>query len=350
MKRLFSYLGVALAAALIIAAPASAATSSSGLSITPRKNLNIQPGGSVTDKLTIGNLDHSQDLNITLRVIDFTFTDQTGTPKLMLADNAPMTTWSLKPFLTLPKTLIVPAGQSRTINYTVKIPKNQGAGSYYSAIQYAATGSNGGNVSLSASGVTLVFVSVPGIVNEQMDLKKLGAYQTNPDGANGKFVYIATSKPEQVGFALLNSGNVAEAPAGSIFLKPMFGKKTISIDNLNPNSSLALLGQTRLFLACIQSETQQVKFNGTLTPSTKCKQPSLTPGRYTVSLDAFYGQNGNKTHEITKTASFWYLPWWFIITVLVIIALIGYGIWRLVRKVRTAVNGPTGRRQVQRRR
>jgi hypothetical protein len=358
MKRLLSYLAATLVVVSILASPMSAlaatapapstpTNSSSGLSITPRRNLNVRPGGGVTDKLTIGNLNGSQDLNITLRVIDFSFLNESGTPKLMLADNAPQTTWSLRPFATLPKSILVPAGKSRTFNYSINIPKNQGAGSYYSAIQYVATGANGGNVSLSASGVTLVFVSVPGTVTEQMDLKKLGAYQS---GDGGKFVYIATTKPQQIGFSLKNSGNVAESPVGTITLKGMFGSKTKTIEDLNPNSNLALIGQTRLFTACIETKTEKVQFNGTATSLNKCKAPSLIPGRYTVKLNAFYGQNGNPTHEITKTAHFWYLPFWFLAAVLAVILLIAYAVWKIKRKLNRATSGSGFRRGVQPRR
>jgi hypothetical protein len=172
MKRLLSYLGIMLAAITLVGqtVPAQAATTSSGLSIPPRKNLNVPPGGSVTDKLTITNLDPQKELRLDVKAIDFTFMDESGTPKLFVADNAPQTEWSLKPFVTLPKNIVIPGGKTKTVEYTVKIPKGQGAGSYYSAFRYAASGSEGGQVNLSATGVTLAFVSVPGVVNDDLEL------------------------------------------------------------------------------------------------------------------------------------------------------------------------------------
>jgi len=345
MKRFSNYLGAALAilflavSTLAPALPAAAVGSSSGLSITPRKNYLIDPGKSVTDKLTIGNLDPKNDLNVTLRMIDFTFTDQSGTPKLFLAANAPTTPWSLKPFTTLPKSVVVPAGQTKTVTYSIALPKNQGAGSYYSAIMYQASGANGGNVALNASGVTLAFVSVPGIVKENMTLQKLGAYNSDDNGATGSFVYIDTNEqPKMIAFALKNEGNVFESPAGSIIVKDMFGHQIANITT-NANSSLALLGQTRLFTSCIKTVQQKIELEGGTSKDTKCVDPGLKPGLYTASLDVFYGQNGNQTHEITATAHFWYLPWWFIITVLVILALLAWGIWRLQRKIKAVVKG-----------
>lgn len=347
MKRFSSFLSAALLTLVVLlgALPASAATSngqSSGLSIQPRKDYTIKPGDSITDKLTIGNLDDSSALNISLRMIDFTFTDQSGTPKLFLAQNAPQTSWSLKPFTTLPKNVQVSPGGSKTVQFSIKIPKNQGAGSYYSAIMYQASGANGGNVALNASGVTLVFVSVPGVVHENLTLQKYGAYTSDNGGVTGSFTYIATNaQPQQLAFALKNQGNVAESPAGSIVVKDMFGHTVSTIDSVNPNSSLALIGQDRLFQTCIKSLQEKIKLEGGTTKSTACTDPGLKPGKYTAQLDLFYGQNGNQTREITATATFWILPWWFIILCLIIVLLIAYGIWRLKRKLQTVVKGTT---------
>jgi hypothetical protein len=354
MRRHFAWIGTALAVLLMMAnltAPALAATAgaSSGLSITPRKDLHIDQGATVTDKLTIGNLSASDDLNVTLKPIDFTFLDNSGTPKLDLADNAPQTPWSIKPFIKLPASVVVPAGQTKQVTYTVTIPKGQGAGSYYSAIEYAATGANGGNVNLNASGVTLVFVTLPGIATENMSLQKFGAYQPDPTGTSGKFIYIAMSKaPEQLAYTLKNTGNIAEAPTGSITINNIFGKQVVEIANLNVHSQLALIGQTRLFNTCIKDNQTDVNFAGATTKTITCVDPHLLPGRYTAHLDAFYGQNGNTTHEITATATFWYLPAWFLIAVLVIILLIAGGIWWIVRKFQGKSSRGRGSRQFRR--
>lgn len=345
MKRISAILSAALLLAILVcgAIPGSvsAETSSSGLNITPRKNLNVEPGKTVTDKLTIGNLNKNADLNITLKVIDFTFMNETGTPKLMLAKDAPQTVWSLKPFLKLPSSVIVPAGQSKTFEYSITIPAGQGAGSYYSAIQYATGSSSGGEVSLSASGVSLMFVSVPGIVKEDMTLKKFGAYAKEKDKITGKYVFIATKKPQEMAFTLENKGNVAEAPVGSMTVNYMFGGKQWVIDDVNPSSSLALRGQTRLFTSCFENDERQTELGGTVTKAKVCKSPNLWPGRYTATLGAFYGQNGNSSHQIDGKATFWYLPIWFIAAVLAVLALIVILVTIIVRKIRRAVNGPS---------
>ena len=356
MKRFVKFFGVALAALTVVmsgVAPVSAQGSlnqgndgSSGLSITPKKNYVLEPGKSVTDKLSITNLDRQHDLLVTMRPVDFTFMDDTGSPKLILAQDAEPTTWSLKPFMNLPQTVTIPKGGSKTVDMKISVPVGQGAGSYYSAIVYTASGTNGGNVSINASGVTLAFLNIPGVVNEKMSIQKFGAFTFDKSGNTGKYVFIAADKaPDSLSYALKNEGNVAENPSGSIILKNMFGKTVKTFDNANPRGSLALIGQTRRFDACINPSQKKIELENQATAvrDTSCNPPSLMPGRYTASLDVFYGQNGNPTHEITAVASFWYLPLWFIIAVIVAILIIAYIIWRIVRKIKGSDARPSFR-------
>ena len=329
---------VVIAAAYALPALPASAISSAALSIVPKKNYTIEPGKSVKDKLVVRNLDAKEPLVLNLRVVDFTFTDDGGTPKLMLAENAPQTTWSLKPFMSVPQNVTIPPKSSKTLDMSVSIPAGHGAGSYYSAIVYSSGASDAGNVGLSASGVTLVFTSIPGKVKEDLNLEKLGAYNLAKNGKKAGYVFFATEKPESIAYTLKNDGNVTESPVGSITIKGLFGKEQ-TINDINPNKSLALIGQTRTFTSCIKLKSENVKFNNSETRSTECTTPSLLPGPYTVTLDAFYGQNGNRTQEIIKTATFWYTPWWFILIVTILLLILAFIIWRVVRIVRQKMYG-----------
>jgi hypothetical protein len=349
MNRLRAYVVGALSALLLVSSVfpgvTNAASNSSGitggsasLSIDPRKNYVMDPGQTITDKLTINNLDNGNPLYLTLHLRDFTFSGETGIPKIFLADNAPQTAWSLKPFMSLPKNVFtIPAGGSKTIPYTITIPKSQGGGSYYSAIQYSSgSGSTGQgqNVGLSASGITLAFVNVSGKVNEHLELKKLGAFMPDPSGTTGKYVFLTTKQPKQISYSLENTGNVAEAPAGSITVKNMFGHVVASIDNANPHSLLALRGQTRRFDACLVTKQEAVKFvSGSQQTTDICEKVKLWPGRYSVSLATYYGFNGNVTQEVSGNASFWYLPWWFLLLIAAVIAFVIYKYLQIKRKL-----------------
>jgi len=345
MKRFKS---IALAAFFVLAAvvsvlpaqPVGAVDGSASLSIVPKKTYTVEPGKTISDNLTIRNLDAGAPLTLNLRVVDFTFSDDGGTPKLMLAEDAPQTTWSMRPFLTLPETVTIPPSGTKSINLSVGIPKSQGAGSYYSAIVYSTGAADGGNVGLSASGVTLIFTSIPGKVNESLNLKKFGAYNLTAQGNNIKAGYVSVSatKPWAIAYTLENKGNVTESPIGTITLKHMFGNEQVIAD-VNPNKSLALIGQTRTFTACIKLKTEALQVGEGTTQSTECTNPTLWPGRYTASLDVFYGQNGNNTEEIVKTTAFWYLPWWFVISFIVLLLIVALAVWRLVVVIRSKFFG-----------
>lgn len=343
MKRFNSILvavcAVLIATAYVLPALPVAAASSASLSIVPKKNYTIEAGKSIDDRLTIRNLDAKESLVLNLRVVDFTFTDDGGTPKLMLDEDAPQTAWSLKSFLTVPKTVTIAPKSSQTVDMSVAIPTNQGAGSFYSAIVYSSGASDAGNVGLSASGVTLVFASVPGEVNENLTLEKFGAYSQATNDKKADYVFMTMKKPQEMAFTLKNAGNVTEAPVGSITIKNMFGKEQV-ISDVNPNASLALIGQTRTFTTCIKTQAQSVDFNGTKSEAKTCVEPSLWPGYYSASLSLFYGQNGNNTQEVAGKASFWYLPMWFLIVLVIAIAAIAYGVWRVVHSVRAKLYGP----------
>ncbi len=355
MKRFTSIVSAAfavvIAAAYTIAIPVQpvSAQSSAALSIAPKKNYVIEPGKSVKDKLTIRNLDNSSPLQLTLRVVDFTFTDDGGTPKLFLAEDAPQTTWSLKPFMTVPKSVTIPKNGSKTLDMSVAIPAGHGAGSYYSAIIYSTGAPDGGNVGLAASGVTLVFTNIPGKVNEDLKLEKFGAYREATANNPASYLFLTTDEPQKIAYTLKNSGNVTEAPAGSITLNGWFGSP-ITINNVNPNGSLALIGQSRTYTACIKLKDAEVDFNGQKTKSTACDSPGLFPGYYSAKLDLFYGQNGNRTQEIIGSAGFWYLPWWFIILVIVVLAILAFVIWRVYGWVRVKLYGPQYKKRSSRRR
>ena len=331
---LLSLCAVTIGVSTLFTPATVSAQGSAALSITPKKTYTVEPGKTVNDTLVISNQDREQSLNLTLSVVDFTYTDDSGAPKLMLAENAPQTTWSLKPFLKIPKTVVIEPKSTKTVDMSVSIPAGHGAGSYYSAIMYSSGGSEGGNLGLNASGVTLAFVNIPGDVKENLKLEKLGAYKSAKNNTGGNYAWIHTEKPERIAYTLKNEGNVTESPVGTITLKPLIGKE-ITIQNINTNSSLALIGQKRTFVTCIKQKGSIADFNGSRAEAAACTTPDLWPGYYRINMTAYYGQNGNQTHDLIGHGGFWYLPWWFIAVVIAVLAFIGYHVWKIVRFVRS---------------
>jgi hypothetical protein len=323
--------------ALVATAASTSAQSSNGLGVSPRKDYTVQPGQTVSDTLYISNLSLRQDLLVNIRLVDFSAQDETGAPALHLEDNAPNTPWSLKPFAKVQKSVRIAAGKSANVPISVTMPAGQGAGSYYSAIEYTAQNpETKERVTISASTASLVFVTVPGQTKEQLALKQFGAYETKTDGITGAFkgAFFGAS-PKEFAYRLENGGNVAERPSGSLIVKDIFGRTVKEIEDANPKKQLVLIGQTRRIQLCMKSSVLESKApSGQNEKQNACDSPGLWPGRYTAEVALYYGLNGNSTQEIRATATFWYLPWWSIVLLVVIILIIVGLIW-LIRRAFT---------------
>lgn len=315
---------------------------SNALAIQPRKDFNLKAGESVNDTLTVTNRNTEQPLNLELKIIDFQAQNETGTP-LLMRNAAERTAWSLKNYIEMPQQVTINPGETTRIPITISIPAGVGAGSYYSAIEYAATApASDSQVNIAASGVSLIFVNVPGQAKQQLTFLQFGAFVPNPSGQDGSFKGLFFGeRPKAMAYRLRNDGNVAEQPNAAIVIKNFSGKEVYTITNANPKGQLALRGQVRRFDACINPEnTTQTTETGSDINAIVCGDTEkLSPGRYTAELTILYtdSSSGNETREITAKATFWYLPWWFVAIIVVAIAIVvgfAFYIWRRIQDIR----------------
>jgi hypothetical protein len=127
---------------------------------------------------------------------------------------------------------------------------------------------------------------------------------------------------------------VAESPEGSIVVHDTFGRQVALIKHANPKQQLALRDSTRRFETCLKPQKQSSSASSNQQKSQAlCQSPHLWPGRYTAKMAVFYGLSGNATQQIDAKATFWYLPWWFLLAVLIVIILIVLLVMSIVRKV-----------------
>ena len=331
---------MAIVGLLVASVPGQAgAAASNSLGVNPRRNYTIKSGDRVDDTLYVSNLSKTDDLSITIKPIDFGAKDETGSPSLLLKQTAP-TRWSLKPYLTIASTVTIAAGKSASVPFSIVIPSKVGAGSYYSAVQYSTNSQDakGSNVNLISSSATLLFVRVPGEATDILRLKQFGPFTPYASGTDGSFgSYYGGAAPKYLAFRLSNDGNVAEEPSGSVILKNIFGKQTKIFEKANPANSLVLIGQTRRFDLCLNQDlsSHADAATGRNVDTIKCNQPSLTPGHYTARLALVYGDNGSSSHELGAVSSFWYLPLWFVVIVIVgFVVLLALGLL-ITRKLKS---------------
>lgn len=347
MKRFFrSLMTLMVLLGLTVTNLGQLAAQSNAMAITPRKDYTLKPGESVSDTLSITNRDNARPLNLKLTILDFEAEDETGTP-LLLEANSAKTAWSLRDYITMPEQVVIPPGETMRVPISLEIPAGLGAGSYYSAIEYAAVNSLvEGRTNISASSITLMFVKIPGQARQQLNFLQFGAFQPDKTSAGGSFAGLFFGeKPLQMAYRLKNDGNIAEQPIASIIIKDFSGKEIYMIEDANPRDQIALRGQTRRFDTCIVTETvAQTSDAGNEFNAVVCGDTEFKPGRYTAELSVIYGENGNQTQEIRAKTTFWYLPWWFLGLVAVVLALIAGFILYVVRRVKNYRGRRTRRR------
>jgi hypothetical protein len=338
MKK-FSHVVLAVAMSVLFLMPAHAKAASNSLGVNPRRDYTIKAGEKIQDILNVTNLHKTEDLTVSIKVVDFKAADQTGTPNLLLKQTEP-TRWSLKPYLTIASSYKIPAGKSADVPFTINIPSNVGAGSFYSAIHYSVTGGDenaaGSNLSLAGSSVSLLFVRVPGEARSSLLLKEFGAFYPTEDMITGSYAtFFSAAKPKYLSYTLENKGNLAEEPTGSMQLKDMFGKEVQLYEKANPNDSLVLIDQTRRIDVCLNEVdvTEKNKLNGQDEKVKQCHDPRLMPGRYTANLIMLYGGEGTSSNEIKAVSSFWYIPAWFIIAVAAVLLIVFFIARSLIRKL-----------------
>lgn len=226
------------------AASAQSTTSNSAntLKITPvRTDLQIEAGKSGKVDVTVTNL---TDKQILVRPIenDFIQGDESGTPSLILDANEYAPTHSLKRFMVPLKDVTIPAKQSKTVTVQINVPANAQAGGYFGALRFApSTPDSGGQVNLSASVASLILLTVPGPVEEKLNLTDFSILQGGKASTD-----FRTPSDLKLSFRFENKGNIQLGPFGKISVKQ--GDKVVydyDFNNKNPRDVILPDGARR---------------------------------------------------------------------------------------------------------
>lgn len=294
------------------------------LKISPvRTDLSIKPGQTGTVKMTITNLTGSPQ---TVQPIenDFIAGDENGTPALILDASKYAPTHSLKRFMQPIGNVTVPAHSTSNVMLSIKVPANAQAGGYFGAVRFTPVGANGNEqVNLSASAASIVLMTVPGALVEQLSLNQFTLTQ------NGSSVgsFLTGGKNVAVNFKFTNQGNVQVAPFGQIYVKR--GDKVVYSSNFNQTDPRAMVlpDSARKWTVPLKDMS---KF-----------------GHYTIGATFTYGTT-NKSIDITKTI--WVIPLAYIIgavvalviLILIIVAIVYFTKRRMRRGARARKSKQSG--------
>ncbi len=285
-------------AAVFAQSPQPAGTpSGSGLSIAPTvSEFTIQPGGSENITITLKNI--TVDNVVAKGIVnDFTSDNSTGNPKI-ITDTSIKSPNSIRDFVQNLDDVPLNKGQQKNIILEIHVPKTATPGAYYGIVRYRAvpTGVNApgpGQVALTASVGTIVLVTVPGNIREQVQVAGLHIYR----GAHDSTIFFGP--PNKLGIEVRNYGNGFEKPFGTVEIHDQFNKLITTYQFNNPKQPGNVLpNSTRLFTHDISGISRI--------------------GRYTVIASVSYG---NGSQVLTLKKDFWYIPQW--IGLLMLLVLIG---------------------------
>ena len=211
-----------------VSAQASTSNSSqSTMKISPvRTEITAKPGESKKVPVYITNTSKAP---IILKAIenDFVAGDEKGTPSLVLDEKSYAPTHSLKRFMVPIANVSVDAGATKQVDVTINVDKNAKAGGFYGALRFAPVdGSGNPSVSLNGSVSSLILLTIPGELEENLTLTNFDIQQKGTVGSN-----FRNADNLEVALRFENKGNVHVAPFGQINVKK--GDKVVSKVDFN---------------------------------------------------------------------------------------------------------------------
>ncbi len=226
-------------------------------------------------------------------------------------------------------------GVWNTVNMTIKVPQDASLG-YYLAVTFSLSNEPGAAkvTNLKGSAATLVLLDVKND-NEKRSLKLVDF------SADHKlYEYL----PANFNVKVRNNGNIYIPPAGNIFITR--GDKTVDTIDFNAAGGSVLPDSVRvfkqpwnngfpLFKDRLVNGKPVTDSNGKLKQDLKwnfAQANKFRFGKYTAKLLIAY-DDGKRDVPIESTLTFWVIPWKIILVLIVIVAVLGYGVFMLGRGI-----------------
>lgn len=311
-KSLATTLAVAFAVALATPTPALAADDTSTVSWSVRPSnadgpdgrawieLDVDPGGEVTDHLTVIN--HGRhDVDFQLSAADGYFTD-TGRFNMLPLDqeSTDAGTW-----ISLQDSVSVPAQSAVTVPFTISVPENATPGDHLAGVAASISSAQGGNVAVESRVGFRVLSRVSGELQPALAVQAQATYDwsLNPFEPGTAWVHYSIS----------DTGNTRLAVAPTISISGPFGAFARSI----PGEVINEIGpgETRTF----RIEVPEVWPLGLLLVDVSA-DPHVVP----------VGDSVTQVAAVQSSALAAAIPWSQLVIVLVIVLLIWW--WRHDRR------------------
>ena len=260
--------------------------------VPPTVQLELEPGETAEGTMKLIN-DSDQLLNMSVLMQDFIVDNKQSVPNILPPD-ALSNKYSASAWIGIDQMLFtIQPAQTQNLRYYVQVPANARPGGHYAASIFSprtdATGAGTGAVVNSQIG-TLFYITVKGPVVQNAKVEKFTAPGFSEYG------------PVKITTEIKNNSDIHIQPNGIIEIKNMLGqtkeKLPVTGKNIFPEAVREMI-----------SEAGKGKF---------------MIGRYTATLNAFYGSNHDL--PLVATVAFWVFPWKiFVVIILALIAVVlGY--------------------------
>lgn len=311
-KPVYAVMGLAFVASVFISASYAIAQQeqegSAGYLISPvRVEMTVDVGESETTTLTIENV---TDVPTTATAIVNNFgpsADESGQPAIDF-DSTINYGNNFVPLVDPIEPVKLAPNEKVEVDVVISVPQDASPGGYYGVVRFASSDDQGDtNVALSASVGTIFLVTVPGELNEALELVELSAAKS---GSTGRF-FIGGGEDIEIVTRLHNSGNIHLQPFGKISVADSKGNEVESFElQDNTQRDNVLPGSTRKYV-------NELEYDGFF-------------GKYTVTANLGYGNEGSL---ITAKNTFWVVPVWLVVVAVLGILALLVAIFLIYKKV-----------------
>lgn len=189
------------------------------------------------------------------------------------------------------KQIRIGAGETFELPFTINVPSDIAAGTYYGALTVSSAPENiiPSGASVEAKTAVLIFLNVSGETTERVALLDFGPTETSS---------IFSSAPQEFQFRLQNQGTVMVVPSGYVVIKNIFGNEVARLP-INEERGRLLPETTRSF--SVEWGTDQGE---TFFEQMGSQWSNGRLGYYTVELDVVFGESTQ-----TKSIGIWIFPW-----------------------------------------
>lgn len=322
-------IGFAFLAALGVGGSVHAADGEFNLQVSPSPLvLTLKPGETTTQEVKIRNVGAKPEgLKIDAR--SFSIDNNTGQVKFD-DDKKPAEIGDWVRFAS--PTFTVQPGEWYTEKLTFAIPKDAGFSYSFALVVTRQNATPMAGAGQTLEGKVAVFVLLN--IDRPDATRKLEIQEFSTD--QSVYEYL----PAKLNVRFKNVGNTIVRPAGNIFIQ-RDGSDTTPINTLavNPSEGYILPGSIRT-LTAEWNDGFQVVHEGTDTSGKPTSNVEwnwsnlshIRIGKYTAKVVAIYN-DGQRDIPLEGEVSFWVFPWKLLAGLLVVIVLLGFGIWSIVGKV-----------------